>query len=71
MSETSTLQIRLNTKLKKEAKEIAISMGMDLTTIVRLCLQQMVNQRKLPFTPEAPDPFYSKENIDGLKKSIK
>jgi len=65
----ANLQIRIDDELRDEAQEVAQGMGMDLTTVVRVFLRQMVTDRALPFKPEL-DPFYSPKNQQALKKSI-
>ena len=66
---SALLQVRIDETLKKPAQETAKAMGLDLTSVIRMCLTQMVNLRKLPFTPTA-DSFYSKANREALDHSI-
>ena len=63
------LQVRIDETLKQQAQETAKAMGLDLTSVIRMCLTQMVNLRKLPFTPTA-DTFYSEANRKALDCSI-
>lgn len=65
----AVLQIRLDDKLRKDAQEVAQGLGMDLTTAVRIFLNQMVIDSALPFKPEL-DPFFSHKNQSALKESI-
>lgn len=64
------LQIKLDSELAASARELAKSMGFDVPTAVRMFIAQFVKERKLPFVPSEPDPFYSKENMDFLRKSL-
>lgn len=66
---STLLQVRIDETLKKQAQETAKAMGLDLTSVIRMCLTQMVNLRKLPFTPTA-DSFYSNANREALDHSI-
>lgn len=45
------LNIRLDPQLKAKATAVAEDMGIDLSTVVRLTLTQMVKDRQLPFMP--------------------
>ena len=67
---TVNLQIKLESDLAENARELAKSMGMDVPTAVRIFLSQFVRDRKFPFIPSSPDPIYSKENIAFLLKSF-
>lgn len=69
---TSTLQIRVDSNLRKEADSLFAKTGLDLTSAVRLFLRQSVIRRRLPFevVSEAPDPFWSEANQRVLRESI-
>ncbi len=69
---TSTLQIRIDSNLRREADALFASTGLDLTSAVRLFLRQSVIRRRLPFevVSENPDPFWSETNQRVLRESI-
>ena len=69
---TSTLQIRIDSNLRKEADALFANTGLDLTSAVRLFLRQSVIRRRLPFevVSENPDPFWSEANQRVLRESI-
>ena len=69
---TSTLQIRVDSKLRKEADELFAIAGLDMSSAVRLFLRQSVIRRRLPFevVSENPDPFWSEANQRVLRESI-
>lgn len=54
---TSTIQTRVETTLKEKAEALFSSMGLDLTSAIRLFLTQSVEQRKIPFEIKAPESF--------------
>ena len=54
---TSTIQTRVETSLKEKAESLFSSMGLDLTSAIRLFLTQSVEQRKIPFEIKAPQNF--------------
>jgi len=69
---TSTLQIRVDSTLRKEADELFALAGLDMSSAVRLFLRQSVIRRRLPFevVSENPDPFWSEANQRVLRESI-
>ena len=69
---TSTLQIRVDSALRKEADELFALAGLDMSSAVRLFLRQSVIRRRLPFevVSENPDPFWSEANQRVLRESI-
>ncbi len=69
---TSTLQIRIDSDLRKEADELFAHAGLDMSSAVRLFLRQSVIRRRLPFEvlSENPDPFWSEANQRALRESI-
>lgn len=69
---TSTLQIRVDSRLRKAAEALFEKAGLDMSSAVRLFLRQSVIRRKLPFEvlTEAPDPFWSEANQRALRESI-
>ena len=69
---TSTLQIRVDSNLRKEADELFALAGLDMSSAVRLFLRQSVIRRRLPFevVTENPDPFWSEANQRVLRESI-
>lgn len=69
MSTVSNLQIRLDSNLRNEAQNILNEMGMDVSTAVRIFLNQVVIERGLPFRPSL-DPFYNPANINHLKQAL-
>ena len=70
---TSTLQIRIDSDLRRDADELLNRAGLDISSGVRLFLRQMVIRRRLPFDviTETPDPFFSEANQRILADSIR
>lgn len=69
---TSTIQVRLDSNLRKQAETLFSNCGMDMSSAVRLFLRQAVIRHRLPFevVSEDPDPFFSKTNQRILRESI-
>lgn len=79
----TSMTIRMDKQVKKEAQKIFSALGMDMTTAINVFLRQVIRFRGFPFdvrlgTPiEKPsaeamsDPFYSESNMKHLQKSIK
>ncbi len=68
---TSTLQVRLDHQLKKDADQFFSSAGLDTTTAVRMFLRQVLIRKAIPFDIIADDPFFAPANQKVLKKSIR
>ena len=58
----TTLQTRIDAKLKKDAKKALESMGLDLSTGVKLFLTQVVRTQSIPFE------MFTYDNIPEAKK---
>ncbi len=46
---TAMIQTRVDANLKKQAEEVLSSIGMDMTSAIRLFLTQIVNHQGIPF----------------------
>lgn len=70
---TSTLQIRIDSGLRKDAERLFTNAGLDMSSAIRLFLRQSVIRRRLPFEvmSESPDPFWSETNQRILAESIR
>ena len=55
-----TLQVRIDDKLKEEAKAVFENLGFDLSTAIRSFLIQSVKVGGFPYEPREPD-------LNGLK----
>lgn len=67
----STINIRIDEKLKKQAAKTFASLGMDTSSAVKMFLTQAVIEKGLPFTP-TQDPAkirakWDREVEDALK----
>lgn len=69
---TSTLQVRMETNLRKEAEALFANAGLDMSSAVRLFFRQAIIRQRLPFEviTECPDPFFSEANQRILAESI-
>ncbi len=63
----ATIQLRVDQALRDEAQVVCNRLGMDLTTAIRVFLNQLVVENGLPFQPKA-DPFYCTSNMQHLKR---
>lgn len=66
----TTINIRMDEELKKEAEKLFADFGMNMTTAVTIFAKAVVRERKIPFEIAASDPFYSETNMAYLMKSI-
>lgn len=63
---TSSLTIRIDDDLKREASEVADYYGLDLSSVTRAFYKQMVNTRRIPltFAPEEPN----SESLEAIRE---
>jgi DNA-damage-inducible protein J len=59
---TTTLQIRIDKKMKDAAAKTFRSMGLDMSSGVKLYLAQVVNEKAIPF------PVFSFDNLPQARK---
>ena len=55
---TTSVTIRMDENLKKQAEAIFEEMGLNMTTAITVFVKAVVRQRKIPFEIAA-DPFYT------------
>jgi addiction module RelB/DinJ family antitoxin len=58
---TAVIQTRVDAELKKQSEKLLSSIGLDMTSAIRLFLTQVVNQRKIPFESSAPEDVFNDE----------
>jgi DNA-damage-inducible protein J len=66
----ANIQVRVDENLRAQAQAVALSMGLDLASTVRLFLTQMVRENGLPFRPQA-EMFYSARNQAHLTEVVR
>lgn len=66
---TTTITIRMDENLKKQAEILFEDMGLNMTTAFTMFTKAVVHQNKIPFEISA-DPFYSESNMKVLKQRI-
>jgi DNA-damage-inducible protein J len=66
---TTSITIRMDENLKKQAEILFEDMGLNMTTAFTIFTKAVVRQGKIPFEIAA-DPFYSEANQVRLMKSI-
>ena len=54
---TTTIQIRVDAKTKKQAQSVFEKMGLDLSSGVKMYLAQVIREQGLPFTPRTVNGF--------------
>ena len=70
----STIQIRIDTKTKKEAKKTFEEMGLDISSAIKLFLNNVIIKQKIPFeirTKNGFAPRQEKEIIRETEEAIK
>lgn len=66
----TTVNIRIDEELKKQAESLFSEFGMNMTTAFTIFAKAVVRERRIPFEITASEPFYSEANMAHLKKSI-
>ena len=69
LNKQSLIQFRIDRDLKIDAEYICNQLGIDLSTVLRMCLKQMVIQNGIPFSVHLSNQrYFSSENdINDLK----
>ncbi len=65
-----TVNISLDANLMNEMEQFCAEEGYSTTTVLTLCVKEMLRERRIPFTVKA-DPFYSESNLKELERRIK
>ena len=66
---TAVLQTRVDTKTKQEAESLFESLGLDMTTAIRLFLRQAVNQQRIPFDIVPPQYNFTEETLSAIEEA--
>lgn len=66
---TTSITIRMDENLKKQAELLFDEMGLNMTTAFTIFTKAVVRQNKIPFEIAA-DPFYSETNQAHLRKAV-
>ncbi|MDR3264939.1 MAG: type II toxin-antitoxin system RelB/DinJ family antitoxin, partial [Synergistaceae bacterium] len=67
---TTSITIRMDENLKKQAETLFEDMGLNMTTAFTIFTKTVVRQGKIPFEI-AGDPFYSETNQARLRDAIR
>ena len=67
--EKVVVNFRIDKDTKKEMEKICKDIGISIGTAFNIFAKKFTRERRIPFELDS-DPFYSKENIERLKKSI-
>ena len=68
MSNTTLVNIRMNTELKSEMEQTCKDLGMNMTTAFTIFAKKMSREHRIPFEVSV-DPFYSENNLTALHKA--
>ncbi len=71
---STTIQIRIDETLKKKAQKVADAIGMDLSSVIKTTLTQMVRVKGLPFTPRTENGFtpeYEERMVRETEEAIR
>ncbi len=63
----STVTIRIDSKDKKDASEIAEFFGFDLSSVTRAFYKQMIRERRIPLDLSMPEP--NDDSLQAIKEA--
>ncbi len=63
------INLRVDDDVKKMAEQACSEIGISISAAINIYLVKLGREHRIPFEVSG-DPFYSKENIERLKKSI-
>lgn len=66
---TVVLQTRVDTETKLEAESLFDSLGLDITTAIRLFLRRSINQQRIPFDIVPPKYNFSEETLAAIDEA--
>lgn len=69
MSETSMVNFRMDSTLKKNMESVCREMGLSMSAAFILFATKLTRERRIPFEINA-DPFYNTSNIAHLNRVI-
>ncbi len=69
MATNTQIQIRINKDIKNKAKKIFESIGLDMSSAIKMFLRQTINAGTLPYNVRDENGFTFKQ-IRGLKKDL-
>lgn len=70
MNKQSLIQFRVDKNLKIDAEDICKQLGIDLPTVLRMCLRQLIMQKGIPFSVHLHDEVkesHSSHNVSNLE----
>lgn len=66
---TTTINLRIDQEVKSNMEAVCKELGMNMTTAFTIFAKKMGREGRIPFEVSI-DPFYSKENLAHLRRSI-
>ena len=71
MSETVSVNFKLDTETKKGMESVCSELGLSMTAAFTIFAKAVTRERRIPFDLALnPDPFYSESNIRYLEKKM-
>lgn len=68
----ASINVRVKPETKLQFEDFCNQLGMSMSTAIIVFIKAALRAKKIPFELTAePDPFYSEENTEWLKASVK
>lgn len=65
----TSINIRMDETLKTDFQNVCSELGMDMSTAITIFAKKTAREKRIPFDVSI-DPFYSKANIEHLRRGI-
>jgi addiction module RelB/DinJ family antitoxin len=69
MSQTATLQIKLDPQFKQDASDLFSSMGLTTADAVKLFLKQSLNRNMIPFDIQPSQSYFTPKDIEDISNA--
>ena len=66
----TTISVRIDKTTRDRFNTICREIGITPSAAISIFVHRVLADRAIPFSVSAPDPFYSPENINELKRRI-
>ena len=66
---TGVLNVRIDSEDKRRFDEFCTGTGLNISVAVNMFVKAVLHENRIPFEI-TNDPFYSKDNMDRLRRSI-
>ena len=71
MPQTVSVNFKLDADVKKNMEQVCADLGLSMSAAFTIFAKKVGRERRIPFeVSAAPDPFYSENNMNHLRRGI-